>query len=176
MSLSGHKTGLITLHDTASGRRKLRRCVSVSHGSGAPKQQVGIPSITFSENRIWETPFCVVIQFPNGKGLPVTARPMTEKETTIQPMERTMKDRKIPKTDSIEELARFWDTHDLTDFEDQLEDISEPIFERKRETVIPVRLRRHEVEAVKRVAKTRGVREAALLRQWVREKLQDAKS
>jgi uncharacterized DUF497 family protein len=24
--------------------------------------------------------FCVVIQFPNGKGFPVTARPMTEKE------------------------------------------------------------------------------------------------
>ena len=90
-----------------------------------------------------------------------------------------MKARKIPKTDSIEELARFWDTHDLTDFEEQLDDVSERVFERKRETVetvIPVRLRRHEVEAVKRVAKTRGVREAALLRQWVREKLQDAKS
>ena len=87
-----------------------------------------------------------------------------------------MKARKIPKTDSIEELARFWDTHDLTDFEDQLEDVSEPVFERKRKTVIPVRLRRDEVEAVKRVVKTRGVREAALLRQWVREKLQDAKS
>jgi hypothetical protein len=38
-----------------------------------------------------------------------------------------MKARKIPKTDSIEELARFWDTHDLTDFEDQLEDVSERI-------------------------------------------------
>lgn len=24
--------------------------------------------------------FCVVIQFPNGKGFPVTARPMTERE------------------------------------------------------------------------------------------------
>jgi len=80
-------------------------------------------------------------------------------KTTIQPMERTMKARKIPKTDSIKELARFWDTHDLTDFENQLEDVSECVFERKRETVIPVRLRRHEVEAVKRVAKTRGVRE-----------------
>jgi hypothetical protein len=46
-----------------------------------------------------------------------------------------MKARKIPKTDSIGELARFWDTHDLADFEDQLEDVSEPVFERKRETV-----------------------------------------
>jgi len=91
-------------------------------------------------------------------------------------MEKAMKARKIPETDSIEELARFWDTHDLTDFQDQLEDVPEPAFERKPETVIPVRLRRQEVEAVKRVAKTRGVRETALLRQWVREKLREAKS
>jgi predicted DNA binding CopG/RHH family protein len=99
-----------------------------------------------------------------------------KRKTTIQPMERTMKAQKIPRTGSIQKLARFWDTHDLTDFEDQLEDISDPVFERKRETVIQVRLRQREVEAVKRVAKTRGVREAVLLRQWVREKLQDAKS
>ena len=87
-----------------------------------------------------------------------------------------MKARKIPETDSIEELARFWDTHDLTDFEDQLENVPERVFERKPETVIPVRLRRQEIEAVKRVAKTKGVQEAALLRQWVREKLRNAKS
>ena len=33
---------------------------------------------------------------------------------------------KIPETDSIRELASFWDTHDLTDFEDQLEEVTEP--------------------------------------------------
>jgi hypothetical protein len=32
---------------------------------------------------------------------------------------------KIPQTDSIEELARFWDAHDLTDFEDELEEVTE---------------------------------------------------
>jgi len=35
----------------------------------------------------------------------------------------------IPKTDSIEELARFWDTHDLTEFEDPLDEVTEPLFE-----------------------------------------------
>ena len=35
---------------------------------------------------------------------------------------------KIPQPDSIEELAQFWNTHDLTDFEDELEEVSEPIF------------------------------------------------
>lgn len=47
---------------------------------------------------------------------------------------------------------------------------------RQTETVIPVRLRRQEVEEVKRVAKTRGVREVTLLRQWVLEKLRNARS
>ena len=36
---------------------------------------------------------------------------------------------KMPRTDSIQELARFWDTHDLTDFEDELEAVNAPIFE-----------------------------------------------
>lgn len=36
---------------------------------------------------------------------------------------------KIPKTDSIAELAKFWDPHDLTDFEDQLEEVTAPVFE-----------------------------------------------
>ena len=34
-----------------------------------------------------------------------------------------MKNKNIPKTDSIQELAHFWDTHDLTDFEDELEEV-----------------------------------------------------
>ena len=38
--------------------------------------------------------------------------------------------RKLPRTDSVSELAEFWDTHDLTDFEDELEEVAEPIFVR----------------------------------------------
>ena len=79
-------------------------------------------------------------------------------------MAKAMKARKIPQSDSVEELARFWDTHDLTDFADQLENAFKRVFERKTETVIRVRLRRHEVERLKRVAKTTGVREPTLNR------------
>ncbi len=38
---------------------------------------------------------------------------------------------KIRQTDSIIELAHFWDTHDLTDFEDQLAEVRESVFERE---------------------------------------------
>lgn len=47
-----------------------------------------------------------------------------------------MKTQKLPQTDSVKELARFWDTHDLTDFEEQLEEVSETVFERRTEVKV----------------------------------------
>ena len=85
-----------------------------------------------------------------------------------------MKRLKLPQIDSIEELAQFWDTHDLTEFEEELEEVTEPVFERKPATTIPLHLQPQEVEAVKRVAQARGVAEAVLLREWVLEKLHDS--
>ena len=37
---------------------------------------------------------------------------------------------KIPETDSIRELADFGDTHEVTAFEDQLEEVAERVFAR----------------------------------------------
>jgi hypothetical protein len=42
-----------------------------------------------------------------------------------------MSPQKIPPTNSVQELAQFWDTHDLTDLEDPLEEVIEPVFERE---------------------------------------------
>jgi hypothetical protein len=64
-----------------------------------------------------------------------------------------MKTQNIPQIDSIEELAKFWDTHDLTDFEDQLEEVTEPVFERQTKTVINLHLPFK--EDVKRIAKSK---------------------
>ena len=80
-----------------------------------------------------------------------------------------MKTRRLPKTDSIKKLARFWDSHDLSDFEEQLEEITEPVFERR--TVIPINLESAEAKAVRKIAKTKGVSEAELIRGWVRERI-----
>ena len=84
-------------------------------------------------------------------------------------MEEEIKKR-IPKTDSIEELARFWDAHDLTDFEGQMEEVMERVFQRQAEAVL-VPLRPQEVEAVKRIAESRGIEYGALIRGWVLEKI-----
>jgi hypothetical protein len=39
-----------------------------------------------------------------------------------------MNAQRLPSTDSIQELAKFWHTHDSTDFEELLEEIDEPVF------------------------------------------------
>lgn len=75
----------------------------------------------------------------------------------------------IPQTDSIQELAQFWDAHDLTDFEDQLEEVSEPVFE--REAVVKIQLEPDEIEALNEIAKSKGVGSADLIREWVLERI-----
>ncbi len=75
----------------------------------------------------------------------------------------------LPQTDSIEELAQFWDTHDLTDFEDELEEVTELVFE--PHTAIRVDLESAEAEAVRKLARDKGVPDAELIHSWVREKI-----
>jgi len=80
-----------------------------------------------------------------------------------------MKKSKLPKTDSIEKLAEFWDTHDLTDFEDELEEVTEPVF--VRGAPIKVHLPASEAKAVQQIARSKGVSREELIRQWVLQKL-----
>ena len=65
-------------------------------------------------------------------------------------MGKSMNISDIPQIDSIQELAHFWDTHDLTDFEDELEEVREPVF--GREAVVRVQLEREEIEALNQIA------------------------
>ncbi len=75
----------------------------------------------------------------------------------------------MPQTDSIQELARFWDEHDLTDFEDQLEEVPEPVFERG--AVVRLYLEADEAEALAEIARAKGVATAELIHEWVLEKI-----
>ena len=78
---------------------------------------------------------------------------------------------KIPQTDSVAELARFWDTHDLTEFEDELEEVKTPVFERGSENELRITLRSDDAAALHRVAESRGVDDTELVREWLTEKL-----
>jgi len=79
---------------------------------------------------------------------------------------------KIPQIDSIHELARFWDTHDLTEFEDDLEEIEKPVFDRGEQGMMRIRLLPEQMAALKRIADSKGVDQADLIKEWVSEKLQ----
>jgi hypothetical protein len=76
---------------------------------------------------------------------------------------------RLPKTDSIRKLAEFWDSHDLTDFEEELEEVTEPVFVRR--TAITVPLDAHEAKAIERLARAKGVSREELVRAWVVEKV-----
>ncbi|MEA5470097.1 CopG family antitoxin [Spirulina sp. 06S082] len=80
-----------------------------------------------------------------------------------------MNTHKIPSTDSIDKLAQFWDTHDLTDFEDQLEEVQEPIFERK--VTLQIDLDPRQIQQIQEIAKAKGLDNISLIQDWISEKL-----
>jgi len=84
-----------------------------------------------------------------------------------------MKTSKLPQTDSIEELAKFWDTHDLTDFEGELEEVTEPVF--TSDDSIRLNLKPRDAKVVRQLAESKGVSQAELVREWVLQKLANRK-
>ena len=75
----------------------------------------------------------------------------------------------LPQTDSIQELAEFWDTHDVTDFEDELEEVGERVFERDAD--VTVHLETDDARALRAIAQSRGVADSELVREWVLERI-----
>jgi len=86
-------------------------------------------------------------------------------------MEKTIKRPRLPDTDSVEEMAAFWDHHDLTDFADDLQAVSEPVFVRAKGTSLRIELQPAEAQHLKKIARSKGVKETTVLRQWILERL-----
>jgi predicted DNA binding CopG/RHH family protein len=83
-----------------------------------------------------------------------------------------MKKQKLPETDSISELAYFWDKHDITDFEDLLEEVTEPVFSKGQD--IKLHLEEDEIRSLEKLAHQRGLKNNELIREWILEKLHAA--
>lgn len=84
-------------------------------------------------------------------------------------MEKAMSKSKLPKADSIRALAAFWDTHDVTDFEDELEEVAEPVFVRGNAIKVPLESR--DVKVVEKMANAKGVTREELVLGWVLQHL-----
>ena len=91
-------------------------------------------------------------------------------------MEKSIEQGGLPKSDSVEELAKFWDTHDLTDFAGELEEVRSPVFIRKKGKTVTVSLKASDAQRLKNIASSRGLKEPNLIRQWIVERLDDVRA
>jgi len=82
-----------------------------------------------------------------------------------------MRRQRLPNTDSVEELAAFWDQHDLTDFGDEIQEVSEPVFVRAKGPSLSIQLQPAEAQHLKKIARSKGVQETTVLREWILERL-----
>ena len=81
-----------------------------------------------------------------------------------------MTPQRIPVTDSISEMAAFWSTHDLTDFENELEVVEETVFAKRAVGQdLVLHLNPEEAVTVQEAARARGIDEATVVREWIRE-------
>lgn len=78
---------------------------------------------------------------------------------------------KIPRTDSISELAEFWESHELVEFADELEEVEDSVFVREDRNVLSIRLGADQAAILHRVAREKGVKDSDLVEAWVAEKL-----
>ena len=84
---------------------------------------------------------------------------------------------KLPKTDSIQKLAQFWDTHDLSDFADELEEVGEPVFVKSGGTSsLDVPLKVQQLKAIEKMASAKGISPQELVRDWVLQKIRQGNS
>ena len=84
---------------------------------------------------------------------------------------------RIPDFKTYEEEANFWDTHEFTEFEDELEDV-EIVFdlEKPKEETLIVRLQNNLKEKLEKLAKRRGVSLSTLARILLTERLQSVRN
>ena len=80
-----------------------------------------------------------------------------------------MNTHKLPQIDSIQALAEFWDTHDVTDFQEELEEVPQPVFE--RDARITLHLPSDEAETLRQLAHAKGLADTELIREWILEKI-----
>lgn len=79
----------------------------------------------------------------------------------------------LPTTDAIPELAAFWQVNDLADFEDELVEISEPVFQRAeqiRAEQMAIGLAAEDISALRKRARRQHLSEADLISRWVHER------
>ena len=81
---------------------------------------------------------------------------------------------KIPEFKSRAEEAHFWDTHDITDYWNEMEEVEvEFLDDTRHEDTITVRVKPKLKERLEKIAKSYGINLSSLARMWLIEKLRE---
>lgn len=84
--------------------------------------------------------------------------------------------KKIPDFKSDKEIAEFWGNHSITDFEEELEIVKNPIFIRPKRQTITIRMDKKYLDIVKAISSKKGIGHSALIRMWIMEKINQART
>lgn len=94
--------------------------------------------------------------------------------------------RRLPRFKSPEEEIRFFETHDMARYWDQLEDVDEVlelapalerrIRERMKKRLVAIRLEEWQIERAKEIARDRRIPYQRLLREWISQGLRAEKA
>ena len=84
-----------------------------------------------------------------------------------------MKKSKIPEFRTIKEEAAFWDTHDVTDYIEEMEVVSGAYLPQagERKTVMTIRIAPSLKERVEQVARSYDISTSSLVRMWIVDEL-----
>ncbi len=75
---------------------------------------------------------------------------------------------------SYKEEATWWDSHDFTEFWDELEDVDIVVeLEKPRDETIVLRVQKEVKEKLDKFARSSGLNLSTLARMWLMEKLQE---
>ena len=81
-----------------------------------------------------------------------------------------MKKSRIPKFKSEKEEAEFWDTHDSTQFLDELKP-AQLDFSQCSKKLVSMRLPDEQIKVLKKIAAKRGIGYLTMIRMWVTERM-----
>src|SRR4051812_9130297 len=78
----------------------------------------------------------------------------------------------IPDFATIEEMAEFWDTHDASEYQDELEPVEFEVAKPLKQTwMLSIRIDEETFYALKAIAKPKGLGASTLARMWILEEL-----
>lgn len=79
---------------------------------------------------------------------------------------------RIPEFKNIKEEAKFWDTHSIADFEDEMEDV-DIVFDldKPKDETLVLRLQKNIKDRLDKIARSKGLNVSTLARMWLIERL-----